>query len=566
MNMKKLAEIEEEGKRIFLAEQTDNVKLVLDSLLDFRVSGNKERLYEIKLFFHTLKGSAGIFKYKELSIIAERMDEYLSEIKGQIDYSHKLFSFILEGIAQTKFELSALNYDKFSFKVEHKNIQLQEDNNIDEFNTEYIYTIDCNKILCVDDDTTILRTLQNALETLGYHVRCIENPLLAAQVVKQFEPDLLIFDVMMPEITGIELLKQLRNENVSTPTVFLSSTDEKDTKHKAFENGASDYVLKPFDIEEFTSRLERVAKEVIEHKKSIFLDSTTGAYLLPLFNINFSIAKRRYIISREKFCVALIDIGFQKIVDTEGSSKGNFALKLVYTELKNHLRATDQIYKSNTNQFVILFSNTFINRGFALLKQLLNQIDTRKKTNAEDFSNININIGLAEFNENENNISILDHCNEARISNLKNNISVYKKEKLEVDEASEKNSNNENQNKGTILIIDDSMSLVHMLKSYFENLNFKVVSASNGVKGLLKCRTIRPDIVILDLMMPELDGFEVIKKIRTDSVLFKTQIIVVTSFSKRDYISRCISLGVNNILIKPFSILELDARLKSINF
>lgn len=113
-------------------------------------------------------------------------------------------------------------------------------------------------ILVVDDTPQNLRLLVTILQKQGYEVRPVPNGKLALSGARGFLPDLILLDIMMPEMDGYEVCSQLkadeRTKNI--PVIFISAIDEVVDKVKAFEVGGVDYITKPFQVEEVLARVE----------------------------------------------------------------------------------------------------------------------------------------------------------------------------------------------------------------------------------------------------------------------------------------------------------------------
>ena len=115
-----------------------------------------------------------------------------------------------------------------------------------------------------------------------------------------------------------------------------------------------------------------------------------------------------------------------------------------------------------------------------------------------------------------------------------------------------------------ILIIEDEKDIAELVKHYLEKDNFETLSAFDGEKGLELVKKQNPDVVILDLMLPKIDGIEVCKRIRSDSKVSNVPIIMLTA--KGDESDRIIGLelGADDYVTKPFSPKELVARVKAL--
>lgn len=110
-----------------------------------------------------------------------------------------------------------------------------------------------------------------------------------------------------------------------------------------------------------------------------------------------------------------------------------------------------------------------------------------------------------------------------------------------------------------VLIIDDDLALCEALKLILEPKEFTVASASNGQDGIQLCREWQPDIVVLDLLMPGMDGWDVAARIRSFS---EVPIIVLSAVSKPELIAKALDQGIDEYLIKPVPGSVLAAHLK----
>lgn len=113
------------------------------------------------------------------------------------------------------------------------------------------------KVLVVDDEEPILELLKYNLEKQGFDVRTATDGQIAVDVAKKFHPDLVLLDIMMPKVDGVEACRQLRAmpELVNTYIVFLTARAEEYSEVAAFDVGADDYILKPIKPRALMSRI-----------------------------------------------------------------------------------------------------------------------------------------------------------------------------------------------------------------------------------------------------------------------------------------------------------------------
>jgi two-component system KDP operon response regulator KdpE len=111
-----------------------------------------------------------------------------------------------------------------------------------------------DRILIIDDEPQITRVLRAAMSAQGYDVRTANDPEEGLQVFKDWPPDLVITDLMMPGLSGVDVTRAIRTR-ANTPVLVLSVRDHERTKVEALDAGADDYVTKPFSIQELLARV-----------------------------------------------------------------------------------------------------------------------------------------------------------------------------------------------------------------------------------------------------------------------------------------------------------------------
>lgn len=116
------------------------------------------------------------------------------------------------------------------------------------------------KILLVDDEVSIISTLQTFLELSGFDVVTARNGFEALERVTQERPDLIVLDVLMPQLDGREALRQLRRRGDWTPVILLTQVTGTAQRIMAIEEGADDYLNKPFDPQELVVRIRAILR------------------------------------------------------------------------------------------------------------------------------------------------------------------------------------------------------------------------------------------------------------------------------------------------------------------
>jgi two-component system KDP operon response regulator KdpE len=119
------------------------------------------------------------------------------------------------------------------------------------------------RVLVVDDEPPIRKLLRMGLSTQGYEILDAPSGKVALELVEQ-KPDLIILDLGLPDIDGLDLLRILRQKNEGVPIVVLSSRDNEAAKVRALDLGADDYVTKPFGMDELLARIRAALRHQLQ--------------------------------------------------------------------------------------------------------------------------------------------------------------------------------------------------------------------------------------------------------------------------------------------------------------
>ena len=115
-----------------------------------------------------------------------------------------------------------------------------------------------------------------------------------------------------------------------------------------------------------------------------------------------------------------------------------------------------------------------------------------------------------------------------------------------------------------IVIVDDEPNIVMTLEYTFKRNNFEVYIARDGSEALEIMNTVIPDVVMLDIMMPKVDGYETLKQIKEDDQLKHTKVVFLTAKNKASDIEKGLKLGADKYLTKPFSIKKIVSEINEL--
>ena len=115
-----------------------------------------------------------------------------------------------------------------------------------------------------------------------------------------------------------------------------------------------------------------------------------------------------------------------------------------------------------------------------------------------------------------------------------------------------------------ILIVDDNSDVREVLRCQLELLGYLVISAENGYDGVEKAMAEQPDLILMDVMMPEMDGWQASRAVRSNPQTKNISILAATAMCRRADLNACLEAGCNGYIVKPFTLRELQRRIREL--
>ena len=265
------------------------------------------------------------------------------------------------------------------------------------------------KILAIDDSPSDLFLLKSLLQKTELTILTAKNGSRGMEIAVSEQPDLILLDVMLPDIDGFEVCKKLKANSYTSaiPIIFISAKDQTCDKIAGLNVGAIDYITKPFDPGELKARIESVFRTLeLEEKISILVDTDelTGLTSRRHFFAILGSEMFRARIKGESLCMMMLDIDhFKNINDTYGHLAGDMILKQLGKILKENTYPLDYVGRYGGDEFIILMPETSYSTAIKVAEKLRKIIDSCHWDIGEKRISVTVSIGIASIDSEDSN-------------------------------------------------------------------------------------------------------------------------------------------------------------------
>ncbi|MHB1988313.1 MAG: response regulator [Acidimicrobiales bacterium] len=422
---------------------------------------------------------------------------------------------------------------------------------------------DRGRLLAVDDDPSVLAALAVLLEPLGLVVTGETEPERFWAALGESTPDLVVLDLDMPEVSGIELCRLLRADPrwAALPVVFLTSRTGRDMIEAIFAAGADDYVPKPVIgpelVTRITNRLERtkVLRTLAE------TDPLTGLSNRRKFEAEWNRLQGMAERYGEPLSFALLDLDhFRDVNNHYGHDVGDVVLQRLGGLLLGRFRGEDVVARWGGEEIALALYGMARADGVRRVTDLLDAVCELAMVIPDGQSfGISFSAGVSEYKVDGTVFRELCRTADealyvAKALGGRRVLPTGRPPEREVDDHSV-----------DVVVVEDDDIVAELLAHGLTSGGFRSLRINDGAAAvdlLVGASRWQARLILLDISLPGLDGFAVLKRLRREGVLDTTRVIVLTARSSESEILRALKLGAIDHIGKPFSLPILMQRVR----
>jgi two-component system cell cycle response regulator len=267
---------------------------------------------------------------------------------------------------------------------------------------------DNTRVLIVDDDEAVRSTMNEYIQTAGYNSEAVSCAEEALETIKKDEFQVIITDIILPAMGGLELTKSIKKTN-DTDVIVMTGYGDEYSYEEAINVGASDFVIKPVRLEELLLRLKRVLKERELTKERVRMmeklqrlavtDGLTKLYNSRSFYSQLETEVDRFNRYKHPLALLLLDLDFFKEYnDNYGHLEGDKVLVRFSQIIKSCLRANDSAYRYGGEEFTVILPETAGAEARTVAQRIRSALEAERFSpeNGQDVQ-ITISIGVTEY-------------------------------------------------------------------------------------------------------------------------------------------------------------------------
>ncbi|MFY9269579.1 MAG: diguanylate cyclase [Candidatus Manganitrophaceae bacterium] len=273
------------------------------------------------------------------------------------------------------------------------------------------------KILIIDDSAFEGKQLKASLEKSGHEIQIAETGMQGMKMTKMEHPDLILLDLVLPDISGREVCRwvKMTQETRTIPIIILTSRTDVKERVAGLDEGANDYVTKPFDDAELKARIgavlrEKTLRDKLEIKNREYeelmrkferlaiTDPVTELFNRRRFEEVVAHEFERFRRYQTPFTCMMIDVDhFKQINDTYGHDVGDLVLRAVAKEIQRQIRGVDTVARYGGDEFAVILTQQKGEEVLKVAERILKNVQLLRLKEIKNGEKVSLSIGIASL-------------------------------------------------------------------------------------------------------------------------------------------------------------------------
>lgn len=410
-------------------------------------------------------------------------------------------------------------------------------------------------ILVVDDDVELSHYLQAQLEGPGRVVHLAQSAAEAQAILEKHEISVILLDLILPDMDGRNFLLRLRERlaTATIPVVMMTVKSAAQARAECLGLGADEYLEKPVTPEALQSTVFgrlRIGSDIVRELRR---DPMTGLPNRAAFHEAFDRARYVARVAGEPLSVALIDLDhFQLVNDACGRMMGDQILRRVAAVIAKALRGPDVMARWGGEEFAVMFPKTTPDLAAIALNRALEMVRHESfDVGGGRTLQVTFSAGVAAV---QPTMTVDEAVSEA-------DRHLYLAKQGGLDRVVSPADRVEAPARKVLLVEDDEM-IREVIRQLLEREGYEVTECNDGSSALRSAYENTYSIILSDILMPQLNGLELLRRLREMPETEQTPVVMLTSMGKDEDVHRGFELGANDYIVKPFSPSELLSRVR----
>ena len=413
-------------------------------------------------------------------------------------------------------------------------------------------TRDAVIVLLVEPDPREQAALQSALAAPSRRVIVVNTIAAAETCLDAHHVALAVIAIVLPDGDGRNLLLRLREDTQTAgiSTIVTSRLDSPQVRTECYALGCDRYFDKPVDADQLAAAAASLLDRAQRHARERQRDARTG--LPNRAALRDAYAQVTHTAAGLPLAIASVSIDeFAAVRMQLGSEQADAALRLFAHTARQGLRPPDVIGRWTEDQFVVLFPATDDETAATVLANVQQSLSTLRVSPDHPDLRLSLSAGIAAASASGGFDAALAEADRFLFEGkaaLRGSVVTARRQPHVAPRA--------------VLLAEDDPVIAALVRHRLSRDGFEVIHAANGNEALTLAGTQPIALAILDVNMPGLNGLELLERLRKEHALQQTPIMMLTAMGNEADVARALALGADDYVVKPFSPIELLARVR----